>query len=130
MEFAEGHILGSAELVGGDMTAETAITESDNGENITVNAFSPPQVPSSPVSETEQQAKIVDALGLDHADLNSAESEQLKAAVLDYADLFALSPFELGVTDLVSYSTDTGDHPPVRQPACRMPFSLRQKARR
>ena len=92
-----------------------------------VNAFLPPQVPSSPVSETERQTKIADALGSDHADLTLAEREKLKAAVLDYADLFSLSPFELGVTDLVSHFIDTSDHPPVRQPPRRTPFSLRQK---
>ena len=83
-------------------------------------------VPSGLVTEAEQQVKIVDALGLDRTDLTSAECEQLKAAVIAYADLFALSPFELGVTDLVSHSVDTGDHTPVRQPARRTPFSLRQ----
>ena len=58
-------------------------------------------------------------LGLDRTDLTSAKCE--------HADLFALSPFEHGVTDLVSHSIDIGDHAPVRQPARRTPFSLRQK---
>ena len=58
-------------------------------------------------------------LGLDRADLTLPEQEQLKAVVLDYADLFTLSPFELGVTDLVAHSIDKGDNSPIRQPACR-----------
>ena len=127
VELSEGHILGIAQLVEEFVTpevdggAETRTPESDDGENATVNAFLPQQVPSSPISETEQQTKIADALGLDRADLTLAEHEKLKAAVLDYADLFALSLFELGVTDLVSHSIDTGDHPPVRQPPRRTP---------
>ena len=71
--------------------------------------------------------KIIDALGLDRANLTLPEQEQLKAAVLDYADLFALSPFELGVTDLVSHFIDRGYNSPIRQPARRTPFSLHQK---
>ena len=110
-----------------DGGVETETSESDDGGNVTVNAFLPPQVPSSPVSKTEGQMKIGDALGSDRADLTVAEHEKLKAAVLDYANLFALSSFELGVTDLVSHSINTGDHPPVRQPPRRTPFSLRQK---
>ena len=104
VELAEGRILGSAEPARGVVATEAETIELDTGEDVTIHAFLPPQVPSGLVTEAERQAKIVDALGLDRADLTSAECEQLKAAVIAYADLFALSPFELGVTDLVSHS--------------------------
>ena len=69
VELAEGHALRIARLVEEFVTpevdggAEARTPESDDGENVTMNAFLPPQVPSSPVSETERQTKIADALG-------------------------------------------------------------------
>ena len=42
----------------------------------------------------------------------------------EYAQLFAL---ELGSTDVVTHSINTGDHPPFRQQARRVPFALRGK---
>ncbi|MCG8626970.1 MAG: reverse transcriptase family protein [Proteobacteria bacterium] len=65
-------------------------------------------------------------MDLERDELSESEREQLKTTVLDYAGLFALSLFELGATDLVAHSIDTGTHSPIRQPARRMPFSLRQ----
>ena len=130
VELTKGHLLGvvqKAEEVVTGGRASTGTPESEDGEEITVNAFLPPQAPSGPVSKTERQTKIVDALGLDRADLTLPEQEQLKAAILDYADLFALSPFELGVTDLVSHCIDTGDNLPVRhQPVERHFLSVRK----
>ena len=43
--------------------------------------------------------------------------------------LFTLEGEELGCTDRVTHSIDTGDHPPVRQPPRRIPFALRQTVR-
>ena len=47
--------------------------------------------------------------------------------IAEYAHLFALDPLELGATDVVTYSIDTGDHPPIRQQPRRVPFALRGK---
>ena len=41
-------------------------------------------------------------------------------------DLFALSGSELGTTDLVQHSINTGDHHPIRQPGRRTPFAVRR----
>ena len=60
---------------------------------------------------------------LDH--LSPAEEEQLKEMIRKYSDVFALDARELGTTTLVQHVITTGDHTPVRQPARRMPFSLR-----
>ena len=55
VELAKGHILESAQRVEelvtpeADGGAETETPESDDGENVIVNAFLPPQVPSSPI---------------------------------------------------------------------------------
>lgn len=88
---------------------------------MTVNAFLPPQIPNNiAVGGVSREKQIVDALGLDRYKLSQVECEQLIATVLD---LFALTPFELGATDLVAHSIDTGDSPPIRQPARRTPFA-------
>ena len=44
-----------------------------------------------------------------------------------YVDLFALDPSELGTTDVVTHSIDTGDHRPVRQQPRPTPFTLRER---
>ena len=41
--------------------------------------------------------------------------------------MFALDPSELGTTQLVTHSIDTGTHPPIKQPVRRTPFALREK---
>jgi len=41
--------------------------------------------------------------------------------------VFALDNSELGTTDLVTHSIDTGDQPPICQPVRRTPFALRSK---
>lgn len=46
--------------------------------------------------------------------------------MLDYADVVTLDPSELGATDLVTHSIDTGDNPPTKQPARRTPFAFSQ----
>ena len=39
-------------------------------------------------------------------------------------DVFALDSSELGSTDLVMHSIDTGDTPPIKQSVRRVPFAL------
>ena len=45
----------------------------------------------------------------------------------EYADVFALDSSELGMTDVVYHTTDTGDQSPLRQAPRRIPFTLRKK---
>ena len=44
-----------------------------------------------------------------------------------YSDIFALDATELGSTNLVTNSINTGDSPPIRQPVRRVPFALHMK---
>ena len=39
----------------------------------------------------------------------------------DYADVFSRSEYDLGLTDIVTHSIDTGDAKPIRQPLRRYP---------
>ncbi len=55
------------------------------------------------------------------------EVSELNDLIDEFADIFALNDQELGHTDIIRHRIDTGDHPPLRQPARRIPFSLRTK---
>ena len=55
------------------------------------------------------------------------ELKSLKSLLVSYSDVFALNPNELGTTQLVTHSIDTGSHPPIKQPIRRTPFALRKK---
>ena len=41
--------------------------------------------------------------------------------------LFAFNPGELGTTQMVTHTINTGEHAPIRQPVRRTPFALRAK---
>ena len=62
---------------------------------------------------------------LETTPLPQEESRQLKELGLEYANVFALDPSELGTTDMVRHMIDTGDSHPVHQPPRRVPFALR-----
>ena len=62
---------------------------------------------------------------LDH--LSPEEQQQLRSLILTYADTFAVDAGELGTTNVVKHSINTGDHPPINQPLRRTPFALRAK---
>ena len=63
-----------------------------------VNAFLPPTVGGSLSTESSRCQQISEALSLERSELSEAESEQLRLLVMEYADQFALNPFELGQT--------------------------------
>lgn len=75
----------------------------------------------------ERGDQVLDALDVDYETLSSKEEAALQALVMEYADVFALDSSELGATDLVQHVIDTGDNPPIHQPARRIPFALRDK---
>ena len=51
----------------------------------------------------------------------------LKTLVAEYSDIFALDMSELGLTDLVFQTINTGDNPPIQQPVRCTPFALCEK---
>ena len=59
--------------------------------------------------------------------MDQSEREQLRSLLGAYSDVFALDSSELGSTELVTHTIDTGNHHPVRQSARRTPFALRTK---
>ena len=59
--------------------------------------------------------------------LSVQELDQLRAVVSSFSDVFAMDQSELGRTDLIKHSIDTGEQGPVKQLPYRTPFSLRGK---
>lgn len=60
--------------------------------------------------------------------LNNFERQKLAQFLTSYADVFSKSDSDIGQTDIVQHTIDTGDAPPVRQRPRRFPFAHRQAA--
>ena len=58
--------------------------------------------------------------------LSKEEMEQQHSCLQEYSDLFTKGDSDLGTLGLVTYSIDTGDHPPNKQPSRCTPFALRR----
>ena len=69
--------------------------------------------PQSPdvVSDSTQTVP----LDLSDTPLDESQQAQFRSLVQEYRDIFALSPAELGRTNIVQHRIDTGDHQPIRQ---------------
>ena len=72
-------------------------------------------------------AELFSQIDMDWSHLTEAEKQQRKSSLALYSDVFALNTSELGTTQLVTHSIDTGTHPPIRKPVRQTPFTLRQK---
>lgn len=59
--------------------------------------------------------------------LEREQHEEMQTLVNQFSDVFALSPNELGHTELTKHVVDTGNHKPIKQPPRRTPFLLRKQ---
>ena len=75
----------------------------------------------------ERQKSTEEELHIDELGLECDKKPHLCQLIQAYSDVFALDPTELGCTNLVTHAIDTGIHPPLRQPARRIPFALRRR---
>ena len=64
---------------------------------------------------------------MDQSDLSQDEFTQLSSLLSEYAELFALDDMDLGSTDVIRHSIETGDRGPIRQPPRRIPYAFRGK---
>ena len=60
--------------------------------------------------------------------LSEIEGKKAKALLLEYEDVFCKSDDDMGHTDLVEFTINTGDHAPVRTPPYRLPAVKREQA--
>ncbi len=56
-------------------------------------------------------------------DITIREREELAAAIYEYQDVFSSGPDDMGCTDLITHSIDTGEHRPIRLPPRRLPIT-------
>ena len=76
----------------------------------------------------ESQVEVPDIpVDLANADLTDSQKTELQRLINEYRDVFALSPQELGRTNLVQHHINTGDHPPIRQRAYRVPEAQKRR---
>ena len=59
--------------------------------------------------------------------MTEIEGSELKSIVTKFHDVFAMDLSELGRTDAVQHTIDTGTHQPIRQLPHRAPFALRKR---
>ena len=62
--------------------------------------------------------------------MSAEEEERLKTEILKLYSAFVLEDGERGETDLTHFSVDTGEAQPMKQPACRIPFAVREEVNR
>ena len=79
------------------------------------------------LEENSRVLKLLNALTISESNLTVDQLASLRDLVVEYSDVFALDMSELGLTDLVSHTINTGDNSPIRQPVRRTPFALRKK---
>ena len=71
----------------------------------------------------QEEKEVWEALKLGH--LSNQQREPLSEVIQQFQHIFALRDTDLGQTNLVEMTLDTGDHPPVKKRPYQMPFSQR-----
>ena len=82
---------------------------------------------SGDLDKQKRLMKTMESLIIHKSNLSSEQVTLLMNLVEEYSDIFALDATELGSTNLVTHSIDTGDSPPICQPVRRVPFALHMK---
>ena len=99
----------------------TLETFSQTDESLQVFSLSTKTEPTK-----EPQAEVPDVpVDLANADLTDSQKTELQRLINEYRDVFA--PQELGRTNLVQHHINTGDHPPIRQRAYRVPEAQKRR---
>ena len=78
-------------------------------------------------STADREEQVLKAVHVNPTGLSPQQLSQMQALLKEYMDIFSLQPSDLGTSDQMTHSIDTGDHRPIRQPPRRLPFSLRSK---
>ena len=122
----ENHGYAPVELEGGRVLGE--IQEVELCEVVDSELGKEGKLVSAVTSEDfsqERLQRLKEGIRVDDSNLTPEQIHQIEDLVLEYADVYAMESSELGVTDTVTHSINTGDSPPIKQPARRIPFALR-----
>ena len=129
---AEGQVLGTvvpAELQEAESSAMPGEASAEEG-SLKAREQLPDGAMLAQVQPTaggeDRGEEILHRISWDSGSLPPDESTRLKRFIMENHDVFALTGSELGATRVITHSIETGDHPPIRQPARRTPFALRR----
>ena len=78
-----------------------------------------------PARSTEAIGKAVEELMGDTSGLSREECAKLKAILHHFSDVISVGDGDLGRTNVLRHTINSGDTPPVRQPARKLPFHQR-----
>ena len=69
--------------------------------------------------------RVTNQLGISNH-LSGAQRQQLIELFVDFADIFAVTPDDLGRTNKLQHHIDTGNARPIKQPIRRIPPAKRK----
>ena len=116
VKFKKGMLLGTANSVVVDRTPNREAAEAD-----------PAVALVSEEANADRKEQVLKAVKVNSSGL-SGQLVQMQDLLREYDDIFSLHhPSDLGTTDQITHSINTGDHEPIQQPPRRLPFSLRSK---
>ena len=75
--------------------------------------------------DNKRVMEVLNTISINSTSLQPEQCDKVKALVSQFQQIFAVSPTELGQTEVVRHSIDTGDHSPIKRCARRIPFTLR-----
>ena len=113
------------EEVSDEITTDNEEGVECSGEMTTTIAYTEESAECCPLEARKQ--RLMEMLHLNDCSLTAEQHIQLETFLQENEDVFALDSSELGSTDLVKHTINTGDHPPIRQHFRRTPFALRAK---
>ena len=86
-----------------------------------------PTTNNTEAAKQKRLTKLKETLTIHQSNLSPDQLASLMELVEQYSEIFALDVTELGCTNLVTHSIDTGDSPPICQTVRHVPFALHAK---
>ncbi|XP_043196382.1 uncharacterized protein LOC122367402 [Amphibalanus amphitrite] len=112
-------------LPGGDN--EFDLSEDDGLHAGAVTGGGSPRGSDGDQGDDDDVPAPVTAVDVDGSDMSEDGKSRLRSLVSEYRDIFSQHPGDIGRTHLVQHRIDTGDATPIRQPARRIPTSIRDQ---
>ena len=113
------------------MTSGTVVARMESVKPIEVPVVGMTQLSDSisEVSEVKTQLieSMVNQLG---SHVSNVQQQLLLELLMDFADIFAATPEDLGRTNTLNHQIDTGDAKPIRQPLRRIPPAKRKQTQK
>ena len=75
--------------------------------------------------DQEKRSRLESQLHICEEGCTQQEIPSMKECILNAADMFATTKAERGEVDTIEHNIETGNHPPIKQPSRRVPFSVR-----